>query len=428
MKFSRTVLCFGLLPASLLFSGCKDKAEPKVYRVSKAEAESSAPKSSASEGAGMGGMPALGAPMNSGAPTGQPSQVTETAPSNWEAQPLSSMRQASYLVKGDNGATADISLILLSGSAGGVLDNINRWLSQIGKPAVTAEELAKMAQHVTAPLGDVTVVDLEGLPQGGDAAKDGRIIAGIASGEGGTVFFKMRGNSALAESQKEAFVQWIASVRMAEGGPALPIAPVSGPEPVFPAAPGAATAPGASPAPAPEICPVVPGAPAAGAEPGSAACPVVSTAAPGAATAPAAADAKPQIKWEVPENWTKAAPSAMRYASFAVAGQDGESADISASVFGGDGGGDLENVNRWREQIGLEAVGADELKSLIVPVTCQDGQIFMVDMTGPKARILAGWARLDGKSWFFKLIAPDRLAGSEKAAFAKFLQSVQFHP
>jgi hypothetical protein len=332
------------------------------------------------------------------------------------------------LVKGDNGATADISLILLSGSAGGVLDNINRWLSQIGKPAVTAEELAKMAQHVTAPLGDVTVVDLEGLPQGGDAAKDGRIIAGIASGANGTVFFKMRGNSALAESQKEAFVQWIASVRVGDGGLVPAAAPVSGPEPVFPAAPGAATAPGASPAPVPEICPVVPGAPVAGAEPGSAACPVVGTAAPDAAAAPAAADAKPQIKWEVPENWKKAAPSAMRYASFAVAGQDGESADISASVFGGDGGGDLENVNRWREQIGLEAVGADELKSLIVPVTCQDGQIFMVDMTGPKARILAGWARVDGKSWFFKLIAPDRLAGSEKAAFAKFLQSVQFHP
>ena len=372
VKSRRLPLLFILPLICALFGGCKDKEEIKVYRVSKPEPDTSTPESPA-----MSGMPPMGAPMESNATAGQPSQFTGTPPSDWEAQPLSSMRQASYLVKGENGATADISLVVLAGSAGGILENINRWLSQLGQPAISAEQLALKAQHVTLPLGDVTVVDLEGLPQGAEPSKDGRIIAGIASSESRTIFFKMRGNAALAESQKDAFIKWIGTVRMTEAA--------AGPDTSAPAGPAAST-----------ISPAV--------------------------------SEKPQIKWETPEAWKSVAPSSMRYASFGVSGPNNESADVSVSVFGGEGGGDLDNVNRWRTQIGLEALRDGDLKSLVVPVHCKDGEILTVDMTGPKARILAGWARIDGKSWFFKLIAPAQLASDQKAGFVKFLQSVQFHP
>jgi len=389
MTFHRANLCVALLLALGVSTGCKDKDAVKVYRVSKGEPESPAPQASEPGGGGMGSLPPMGAPSVPGTPSTQPSQVAGTAPANWEAQPLTSMRQASFLVKGDNGATADISLVALAGTAGGVLDNVNRWLSQLGQPAVTAEQLAKTAQHVGSALGDVTVVDLAGLPDGADAAKDGRIIAGIASGEGRTFFFKMRGNAALAESQKAGFIHWIGSVSTAK--------PAAGAEPAAPANP------------APAVDPMAPAGPA-------------SAAAPGAETE------KPQIKWVAPESWKPVAPTTMRYASFAAAGQNGEAADISVSVFGGDGGGDLGNVNRWRAQVGLGEVGETELKSLVVPVKGRDEEILTVDMTGPKGRILAGWARIGGKSWFFKLVAPDQLAGAEKAGFVKFLESVQLHP
>ena len=382
-------MCAGALFVSVMLPSCKDKDAIKVYRVSKAEPESPAPQSTApgpaSEtaptpaNAGMGSLPSMGAPMDAVPSAPQSSQMTSTPPANWETQPLSSMRQLSYVVKGDKGNTADISLVILAGSAGGVLENINRWLSQLGQPATTEEALGKMARHIKSPLGDVTVVDLEGLPPGADAAKDGRIVAGIASLDGRTYFFKMRGNAALAESQKEGFVKWIGTVRTA-----------------------------ASSAPAPATA---------------------SPVSQGAAAAPVATqEVKQQIKWIVPAVWKSTPPSVMRYASFVVSGANGGTSDVSASVFSGDGGGDLANVNRWRSQIGLETIGDAELKSLIVPVSCKDGQILTVDMTGPKARILAGWARIDGKSWFFKLTGPDAMAAEEKARFEKFLQSVQFHP
>jgi len=224
MRFHRSHLCVVPLLACALFAGCKDKDAVKVYRVSKAEEPQAPapPHASAPHGSDMGALPQTGAPMDAGVPAGPPSAVTGNPPPNWEAQPLTSMRQASFLVKGDNGAAADISLVALAGTAGGVLDNVNRWLSQLGQPEITADQLAKTAQHVSSALGDATVVDLAGLPEGADAAKDGRIIAGIASGEGRTYFFKMRGNAALAESQKDGFIRWIGSVRVGEPLPSHP--------------------------------------------------------------------------------------------------------------------------------------------------------------------------------------------------------------
>ena len=241
----------------------------------------------------------------------------------------------------------------------------------------------------------------------------------------------MRGNATLAESQIEAFIQWVGSVQMSESANVS-----SAPDGIAGALPSSPTCPVVGPD-GKAIAAASQAAPGAGAQPGTAACPVVGAkgkmpAASGATepvvAAPAAALEKPQIKMEAPVGWKTVPPSTMRYASFAVTNDGGESADISVSTFGGEGGGDLENVNRWRQQIGLEAIGAGELKGMIVPVPCKDGEILTVDMTGREARILAGWARVDGKSWFFKLAGAKQLSEAQKGNFVKFLQSVQFHP
>src|SRR5207237_2142242 len=68
------------------------------------------------------------------------------------------------------------------------------------------------------PIGQVTVVDLIGLPQGADPATDGRIVAARSSSGSSSLFFKMRGNAALAESQKGEFVKWVAAVCNSKGG------------------------------------------------------------------------------------------------------------------------------------------------------------------------------------------------------------------
>ena len=149
-------------------------------------------------------------------------ETAVTTPPNWEAQPLSQMRQASFLVKGDNGAVADVSFVSLGSAAGNVLENVNRWLGQLGQPPITEQKLGEIAQRLHTSLGDVTIVDLAGLPDNADPARDGRIIAAMVTTADATLFFKMRGNAELSEAQKGDFIKWVAAVCNAQTQAAPP--------------------------------------------------------------------------------------------------------------------------------------------------------------------------------------------------------------
>src|SRR4030095_902688 len=147
--------------------------------------------------------------------------------------------------------------------------------------------------------------------------------------------------------------------------------------------------------------------------------------APGEQKLPATA-ATPQIKWELPDGWGEGLPSTMRYASFAATEENGEKVDISVVTFPGDGGNDLDNVNRWRQQIGLAGVDAGELNSIIAPFQSNQINFSTADMIGPNSRTLAAWVRREGRSWFFKLTGPKDAVEKQKPNFVRFLQSNRF--
>ena len=280
------------------------------------------------------------------------------------------MRQGSFLVRGENGAVADISFVRLGAAAGNVLDNANRWLEQLGQSPITAEELAEITQRLTTPIGEVTIVDLAGLPKDADPAKDGRIVAAIAPGGMSTLFFKMRGNADLAEAQKPDFIKWVAAVCTAQAENK------SAPMAAMPVAPQDSNA--------------------------------------------------PEIKWKTPEGWTEVPPSSMRYASFSVSGRDDEKIDISIVTFPGEGGSNADNVNRWRQQIGLAPLDDKEIMNMIVPMNAGSTSFSTVDMAGGDSRVMAAWTRRTGRSWFFKMSGPGPLIEREKPKFFDFLRSIEF--
>lgn len=380
---------FFCLSIVAILAGC-DKEEIKTYRVQKT-VETAAPNDPGT-GPEPGGAadphaavdpqavadPHAGLDVAGAGPMASSVKVaTFDAPPNWEAQALTSMREASFLVKGEGGATADVSLIVLRGVAGDTLANVNRWLSQLGQPAISAERLAEISQHLTAPLGDVVVVELEGLPPGADPSKDGKILAAIGSPQGDSWFFKLRGNAGLVSAEKSHFLDWVRSTHpTSSGGDSSAAAP----QPAAPAEISAAPAP------------------------------------------PAGGSAGKQIRWEVPQGWTAAAASGMRYASFAAKDAAGQVADVSVISLAGDGGSDLSNVNRWRQQVGLAEVAEQDLGSIVV----RTGEMSVVDLAGTDRRMLAGWLRRADRTWFFKMVGPPALVGAEKVNFIAFLQSVQF--
>lgn len=352
------VVCVVLLAA---LTACEKNSEIKVYRVSKAPLEQSAPQQQDAM------------PTNTTAPRlpGSLPPAAETAvttPPNWEPQPLSQMRQASFMVKGDNGAVADVSFVSLGSAAGNVLENVNRWLGQLNQPPVTEQKLGEMAQRLHTSLGDVTIVDLAGLPDNADPARDGRIIAAMVTTANATLFFKMRGNADLAEAQKGDFIKWVAAVCDAQ----------------------------------------------------------TQTGPPQMAAAPPQTASAPTIKWTTPEGWTEVPPSSMRYASFSASAEDGGKIDISIVTFPGDGGSDADNINRWRGQMGLAPVDANAVTSQVAPLKTGDTTFSTTDIAGNNTRTIAAWTRRDGRVWFFKATGPNAAVEKEKPNFVKFIESVRF--
>jgi hypothetical protein len=346
----------------ILMTACdRSDQQIKVYRVSKAPLEESAPQQ-------QNAMPTnAGSPA---APHGMPpvTSTTPTTPPNWEPQPISQMRQASFLVKGDNGAIADISFVSLGAAAGNVLDNVNRWLDQLGQPPITEQKLGDIEQRLRTSLGDVTIVDLAGLPENADTAKDGRIIAAMVTTSSSTLFFKMRGNADLTEARKGDFIKWVATVCSAQ----------------------------------------------------------TETRSPQMAAMPPRNASAPQIKWETPEGWTEVLPASMRYASFSAADGNGGNIDISIATFAGDGGSDADNVNRWRQQIGLPPIDGSAVTSQVASLKTADTIFSTTDIASAKARTIAAWTRRDGRVWFFKATGPNAAVEKEKPTFVRFIESVRF--
>src|SRR4051794_25782725 len=87
--------------SAVLFVSCEKNSEIKVYRVSKAPLEQSAPQQ-------QDAMPTNTAAPRMPGGLAPAAEAAVTTPPNWEAQPLSQMRQASFLVKGDGDAVADV--------------------------------------------------------------------------------------------------------------------------------------------------------------------------------------------------------------------------------------------------------------------------------------------------------------------------------
>jgi hypothetical protein len=142
--------------------------------------------------------------------------------------------------------------------------------------------------------------------------------------------------------------------------------------------------------------------------------------------------AGPGIAAKVPPDWQEAPPGEMRVASYHVKGKDGKMADVSVIPLPGMAGRDIDNVNRWRGQVGLPQVAEEELGKLAesVQVGGQEGKLYEMagqnSASGEKNRILAAIVRRPDAIWFFKMVGDDGLVAEQKPAFVDYLKSFSF--
>jgi len=127
-----------------------------------------------------------------------------TSPSHWVSQPSTAFRVGSFTIPGASGS-ADLAISFLSGQAGGVLANINRWRGQIQLPPTDAEGLSQMTRTLTVNDDSVLLVDLT------SADMKTRILVAIWEKPEGAWFFKLMGPVPTVVQEEKAFSHFLES-------------------------------------------------------------------------------------------------------------------------------------------------------------------------------------------------------------------------
>jgi hypothetical protein len=309
-------------------------------------------------------------------------------PEGWVAVAPTRERHVNLRPAGDPEAECYLSII--PGGGGGLEANVNRWRGQLGAEPLTAAEIAALPR---SPLfgRDATLVEVEGTYKGmgGTTPRAGFKLLGLAISEPEFgLFLKFTAPSGLVELEREHFLAFARTLRLAEGD-----------------AHG-------------------------GHHEGDGHDHSGATGEPGAAAAG-------RLTWEVPPGWSVESPRMTggfrREVSFALPG----GAECYVMRLLGDGGGLRANLDRWCDQLGHEPLTEQTLAALErvemlgekVPLLELEGSFTGMDGKTRAGQGLLGAACIrPGESLFVKLTGPQAVVHAERASFLAFVGSLEETP
>ena len=134
------------------------------------------------------------------------------------------------------------------------------------------------------------------------------------------------------------------------------------------------------------------------------------------------------FSWEKPDTWIPSQGSSMRIASFDVPFSTGMG-DLSVMELGGDGGGLVANVNRWRGQIGLEPLEKNEIMAQAQRGENELGpyQIFqLTNDSSSDGAILAAIISMNNSTLYIKLTASNDGIEELEIDFKNFCSSIKY--
>ncbi len=140
-----------------------------------------------------------------------------------------------------------------------------------------------------------------------------------------------------------------------------------------------------------------------------------------AETTPAPPENKPPrpLRWIAPETWEEETPGQFQIALYRIA----PGITAAVSKLPGDAGGMAANVNRWREQVGLQP--AEKIDGEAIALEEDPSQARWFELKGAERSILAAVFPVDGETWFFKLDSPTLALETARPGFMDFLKSVE---
>ena len=133
-------------------------------------------------------------------------------PAGWAKQPDRPMRDATFTV-GSGGAKTEVVVSHLPQGVGDLLSNVTRWRQQVGLGPVNNVDPKSIGTAVKIGGLDGQVYDFAATEGGASAMR--QMVATCNKG-GMDWFFKIIGPAGVVESNKQAFLQFLGSVRLGE--------------------------------------------------------------------------------------------------------------------------------------------------------------------------------------------------------------------
>lgn len=297
-------------------------------------------------------------------------------PEGWQKLPASGMRLIDLRLESD--PTFEVSLVILGGSGGGTLANVNRWRRQVGQAAaVDLSELDLQTKKVMRQ--DAVYVELTGPYQGmsGPRIEDGALFGAMITNNVGTAYIKMTGPRSTLEAERENFLTFMESLDFQVGA-----------------------MPGGQP----------------GGQPGA-----------GAGGAPTTGRPPSPVTWTSPAGWSEI-PSTSQFRE--VTFRRG-SVEMYVSLSVGDA---LGCVNRWAGQISAPDLDTTDLEAL-PKLPSMGREAYVYEAVGPfrgmrdpaplpDQRMVAALVSHMGQNVTLKMIGPNADVAAARADFDSLLSSL----
>jgi hypothetical protein len=141
------------------------------------------------------------------------------------------------------------------------------------------------------------------------------------------------------------------------------------------------------------------------------------------------------ITYKAPDGWTETGPRMEGSGGFQVpiftafqVGNPEKKTEATVTTMPAGNVPLLNQVNRWRGQVGLRSITQDDLDKKPPSIIRVGGaEAPYIDLAGSEKRMLIVLARQGGATWFFKLLGNPEVVDNNKSQFESFVKSVQFN-
>lgn len=132
----------------------------------------------------------------------QSSKIAWNTPKSWKEKPGNSIRIGSFTLPAIGEKKAELSIIVLAGSGGGIAPNINRWRGQIGLDNLSEKEIKNSLKSIEGKLGQYFSIYME------NKSSNKAIMSAFILHKGKTIFIKATGHPEVIKVQKKTFISF----------------------------------------------------------------------------------------------------------------------------------------------------------------------------------------------------------------------------